>query len=104
MNTRIKEVRTTNHLSQAAFAARIGLSASGIGMIERGYRTPQETTLRIICQTFGVSYTWLKTGEGNMMDAPAPDPAAALLAVLRRIPQEDRAALKDALVALLGSI
>ncbi|MCI5956137.1 MAG: helix-turn-helix domain-containing protein [Clostridiales bacterium] len=39
-------------------------------MIEGGKREPSEMVIRAICQIFGISRTWLETGEGEMRIVP----------------------------------
>lgn len=106
MKERIKETRKMAGLSQTAFGARIGLTGGAISLIELGKRTPQESTLRMICQTYGVSFAWLTTGEGAMMDAPKADAHGAvdrLLTVMQQMPDHVWAAFRDAARALLDA-
>lgn len=60
---RITQLRKQLSLSQENFGKQIGLSKSGISNIENGTRTISDTHIKIICSTFGVSETWLRTGE-----------------------------------------
>lgn len=60
---RIIQLRKQLSLSQESFGKQIGLSKSGISNIENGTRTISDTHIKIICSTFGVSETWLRTGE-----------------------------------------
>ena len=60
---RIIQLRKQLNLSQESFGKQIGLSKSGISNIENGTRTISDTHIKIICSTFGVSETWLRTGE-----------------------------------------
>lgn len=63
---RIKELRKRLGLSQREFAEKIGRALNSVQRYENGSRTPDESTIRLISQTFGVSLDWLKTGEGEM--------------------------------------
>lgn len=71
MNTRIKSVRRFFDLTQQAFAERIGLKQNSIALIESGKRNVSDQTVLSICREFGVNETWLRTGEGEMMDPQA---------------------------------
>ncbi len=65
MNTRIKEVRTSLHLTQEAFGDRIGIKRNSVAQIETGVRNPSDQTITSICREFDVNEIWLRTGEGD---------------------------------------
>lgn len=69
MNSRIKEVRKSKNLTQEAFAAKIGLKQNSIAQIEMGRRVPSDQVIISICREYGVSESWLRTGEGEMYRA-----------------------------------
>lgn len=66
MNSRIKELRKTIRLTQAEFGKRIGAKPNTIAGYESGLRTPSDAAILSMCREFGVSETWLRTGEGDM--------------------------------------
>ena len=66
MGDRIKQIRLAAGLTQQQFAERIGLSRKYIALIETGSREPSDRTISDICREFGVSQSWLQTGEGEM--------------------------------------
>ena len=66
MNERLKELRKALHLNQTEFGERLGLKQSTITNYEIGLRTPMDSTIKSICDTYGVNETWLRTGEGEM--------------------------------------
>lgn len=66
MKDRIKELRKELHLSQEAFAARVGLSRNFISAVEAGQRNISDRTIRSICREYGVDDAWLRTGVGEM--------------------------------------
>lgn len=72
MNERIKTVRKTANMNQTEFADKIGATRDKIASYETGRVIPTDTVLKLISKEFNVSYAWLKTGEGPMMD-PEPD-------------------------------
>ena len=73
MQSRIRELRKSLNLTQAAFGERIAVKASTITNYETGLRVPSDSIIRSICREFGVSETWLRTGEGTMFVPQTPD-------------------------------
>ena len=72
MNERIKTVRKTANMNQTKFADKIGATRDKIASYETGRVIPTDTVQKLISKEFNVSYAWLKTGEGPMLD-PEPD-------------------------------
>lgn len=66
MKDRIKRVRSELGLNQSEFGKKISISRSAVWKIENGENTPSEQTLKLICNEFGISYTWLTEGTGSM--------------------------------------
>lgn len=65
MQNRIKQIRKHLGITQAEFASMLGLTKNFISLLETGDRTPSDRTIIDICGKFGVSETWLRTGEGE---------------------------------------
>ena len=65
MNVRIREVRRDAGLTQEEFAKRIGLTKNYISLVETGERNMGDRAVKDLCEIFGVSYEWLKTGNGE---------------------------------------
>jgi len=63
---RIRALRKALGLTQKEFADRIGITYQMLGLYERGAYDPPDKVLKLISSTFGVSYEWLKTGQGEM--------------------------------------
>lgn len=63
---RIVELRKYLKLTQQAFAEKIGCSRSAITNYEIGRTEPLDPIITAICREFGVSESWLRTGEGSM--------------------------------------
>lgn len=63
---RVKKLRKTLSLTLEKFGARIGVGKSTISDIENNRRSLTEHMTKSICREFGVNYTWLTTGEGEM--------------------------------------
>ena len=66
MNSRVKELRNTLHRTLDDFAAPLGVQKSAISKIERGENALSDQMVKAICREYGVSETWLRTGEGEM--------------------------------------
>ena len=60
---RMKELRTANKLSQAAFAKKIGFSRSYIGKVEQDITQPSRKMLESVRREFGVSVDWILSGD-----------------------------------------
>ena len=67
LNNRLKMLRKdVLRLSQEEFAKSIGMSKGAISQFENGTYVPTSQTIMLICREFGVSESWLRTGEGEM--------------------------------------
>lgn len=66
MNDRIKTIRTAANLTQQEFADKLGIKRGTIANYELGRNEPIDAVIRMICQEFGISEKWLRTGEGDM--------------------------------------
>jgi repressor LexA len=65
---RIRLIRKALGLTQAEMGEKIGRSWKTINRWEAGERDVPNTALKLISSTFGVSYEWLKTGQGEMWE------------------------------------
>ena len=103
MNNRIRELRkTTLKMTQKEFSARLGLSENFIWQIEKGERDPSDRTITDICREFRVNETWLRTGEGEMMQPVNRDAEiAAFMGDVMRGENED---FRRRLVAALSKL
>lgn len=87
MYNRIKLLRKDNKLSQEAFGEILGVSRSVIKNIELGIVEVKPLMLNHIVAVFGVSKTWLQTGEGEMY--PPKSRNEAIVEWAARITRED---------------
>lgn len=100
MKERIKQVRELNGMSLTKFADVLGLTVSAVSLYESGKREPSNAVLTSISKTFGISYAWLKTGEGPMEDPVLDDAVETkLLNTYQSMPNRLRM-LVDALVEM----
>jgi transcriptional regulator with XRE-family HTH domain len=60
--SRVREKRERLHLSQEAFADRVGLDRTYVSGIERGRRNPTLATMKRIAEALGVSLEALVKG------------------------------------------
>ena len=66
VNERIRQLRKVLSMSQTDFSRAICVSSGYTAAIETGHRVANDRIIQLICLTFGVSETWLKTGTGEM--------------------------------------
>lgn len=79
INERIKAIRKSEHLSQAAFAERLGATRGVIANIEGGLTTPNDAFVNLICRVFNVSLAWLHDGTEPMHVARSANEELAIL-------------------------
>ncbi len=66
VNERVKQVRQALNLSQVKFAQALSMSNSYVAGIELGHNSVNDRIIKLICFTFHVRESWLRTGEGDM--------------------------------------
>jgi len=84
IHERLKILRQKLGLTQKEFGEKIGKSWITINRWEAGDRPIPEPILYQIALTFGVSYEWLKTGQGEIFEKK-PSIEEIILAEQRRI-------------------
>ena len=99
MQNRILEIRKAAGLTQTAFGAKLGISQNYVWMLETGTREPSERTIRDICREFAVNETWLRTGEGEMRQAPTRE--AEMAALIRQLMADRPESFRSALITTL---
>ena len=82
INHRIKSLRKCLSMNQNEFGSKIGLSQRAVSWMEKEGNTVIPQNIKIICDTFNVSESWLLNGEGEMF-RPADEPD-----ILDRLQQE----------------
>ena len=73
LGERFKEMRKVLHITQADIGDVIGIQGVSVAKIESGASKPTEAAIKLICQTYHVSYLWLTTGEGPMLEPESPE-------------------------------
>lgn len=79
MKDRIKEVRKTLKLNQTDFGRSLGVSLSAVQKWESGENVLSDAVILLISQMYGISETWLRTGEGEMRAAKSREQEMAEL-------------------------
>ena len=65
-NEPIGAVVNASGMTNAALAEKINVSQPHVSRMVAGEAMPSDRTSSDICRVFGVSETWLRTGEGEM--------------------------------------
>ena len=100
MKDRIKAVRKANNLTQTEFGERLGATRPMVASYEGGAVVPGDSILKLISKEFGVSFAWLKTGDGPMEDPVLDETTAGkILDSYQNMPDRLRM-LVDALVEM----
>jgi transcriptional regulator with XRE-family HTH domain len=81
---RVTELRETLNFTKSKFAEKIGLTYPAISLIESGKNALTSQNINLICLTFKVNETWLRTGKGPMFDKEVPD-EQELLGIFRKL-------------------
>ena len=79
---RVAEVR--GKLSQVAFSERLGVHKNTVGATERGQTMPGGELLQALYRVFGVSPTWVLTGEGDKYARPGVAIGLAMLDAIQK--------------------
>lgn len=88
LGERIRKVRKVLDLTQQEFADKIGSKRNTVATYEMGRTEPSAAVITLICRTFDISETWLRTGEGEMLLAK-PTAALDALAVEHSLSNSD---------------
>jgi transcriptional regulator with XRE-family HTH domain len=94
MNKRLRELRKTLKMTQAAFAAKLEMVQNSYSKIETGENALTEKNICLICLMYGVNELWLRTGEGDMFNPlakPEADDEKKLLELFRSLSPEMKA-------------
>ena len=99
---RIKELRKAKGLTQFEFADRLKVSRSNIASYETGKNELSSAVISLICRTFSVSETWLRTGDGEMFsDTAREEQIAAFMGDVLAAESED---FRKRFISMLSSL
>ena len=99
MHERIKELRKALGLTQQKFADGMGVKQNTIAQYESGRNAPIDAVITLICRTYGVNETWLRTGEGEMFQPKSRNDE--LLDYARRIAEGDPGSIQAQLLTVM---
>lgn len=99
MEERLKELRKSLKLTQQEFADRIGVKRNTIAQYESGRNAPIDAVITLICRTYGVNETWLRTGEGEMFQPKSRNDE--LLDYARRIAEGNPGSIQAQLLTVM---
>lgn len=76
MNSRIKEIRKKEKLSQQKFADELGIARGNIAAYEVGKNAPSDAVISLICTKFNINREWILNGNGDMYNFIEDETAA----------------------------
>lgn len=94
MKERFWKIRKDNHLSQAEFGNRIGVTGAAISRIESGAREPSDVVIKATCREFGIRREWLELGEEPMKESEMKNSPETLVPELVAILSDNPALLE----------
>jgi transcriptional regulator with XRE-family HTH domain len=106
VNERIKQIRQALNMTQTGFSKAVYVSNGYTAEIENGHRAANDRIIRLICLTFGVNETWLKTGKGEMFQASPVERRERILSLFDQLNprfQEYALTVIDQLIKLQNS-
>jgi transcriptional regulator with XRE-family HTH domain len=101
---RLREVRKKLNLTQMRFGKKIGVSDVTISTTESGKTPLTEANIKLICLTFNINETWLRTGQGTMFNEISSNPEESeVLGIFERLSPEGRKMAKEYSLFLLNN-
>ena len=102
ISDRVRELRIAKNLTQQEFADKLKIKRSTISNYDIGRSEPSESAISLICRTFSVSETWLRTGEGEMFsDTAREEQIAAFMGDVLAAESED---FRKRFISMLSSL
>ena len=102
ISDRVRELRIAKNLTQQEFADKLRIKRSTISNYDIGRSEPSESVISLICRTFSVSETWLRTGDGEMFsDTAREEQIAAFMGDVLAAESED---FRKRFVSMLSSL
>ena len=68
VGSRVKAVRTSLRMTQATLSSALEIDRGHLSNIERNHYNPSLSLLKLISLMYSISYNWLKTGNGEMVN------------------------------------
>jgi transcriptional regulator with XRE-family HTH domain len=87
MRERIIEVRKALGFKQSQFAQQLGIKQTTLSNIETGRNGVTDANIRLICISFHINETWLRSGKGSMFlnSGPGSPDETELLGIFRKL-------------------
>ena len=85
VNDQIRQLRQTLSMTQTDFSQAICVSNGYTAEIENGHRVANDRIIRLICLTFGVNESWLKTGIGEMFQSSPIEKRERILSLFNEL-------------------
>jgi transcriptional regulator with XRE-family HTH domain len=79
LRARLKELRGRLGLNQGKFAERMGVKQNTWHNIEAGVNPCSDRYIKLVCLTFSVQETWLRTGQGEIFESSPKSPPEPIL-------------------------
>lgn len=73
INQRIRNLRKEAKLNQRELGQKLGLGQASVSWLEQDGHTVTESNIKQIASVFGISESWLRTGEGPMARSSGED-------------------------------
>lgn len=73
MGERIAKILQEKGIKKIRMAEALNVSPAYVTDLCAGRKTPSDRTIADICRVYGVSETWLRSGEGEMFEELDPD-------------------------------
>ena len=102
MEERIKELRKVLGLTQQEFSERIGVKRNTIAQYESGRNAPIDAVITLICRTYDVNETWLRTGEGEMFKPKSRN--EELFEFATKVAEGDPSSIQAQLLAVMARL
>ena len=102
MNDRIKELRNALKLTQQEFADKIKVKRNTVATYEMGRSIPSDSAIALICATFNVNESWLRTGSGEMFIKQTRDEQIA--SFIGKIQSNEDESFRKRFISMLSSL
>ena len=102
MDERIKELRKALGLTQQKFADAMGVKQNTIAQYESGRNAPIDAVITLICRTYDVNETWLRTGQGEMFQPKSRN--EELMEFATSVAESDPGSIQAQLLAVMARL
>lgn len=102
ISERIKKLRKALDLTQQEFADQLNIKRNTVATYEVGKSNPSDAAVILICKTFNVSESWLRTGEGEMFVRRSESDEIA--AAVERLLSGESDSLKHRMIIALSTL